>query len=95
MKSRDATFFESEFSMKSTPNVSSHESINSHEQFIPIEQSEEPHIHYPEDDNIVTRMSKRQRKVKFFGDDYIAYLVDETPTTIKEAFSLVEGSNKE
>jgi len=31
MESRDATFFESEFSMKSTPNISSHECINSHE----------------------------------------------------------------
>ena len=40
MESRDATFFEAEFPMKSTPNVSSHESINCHEQFILIEQSE-------------------------------------------------------
>ena len=56
MESRDATFFETEFPMKSTPNISSHESINSHEQFIPIEQSEEPHVHYPEEDNnVVTR----------------------------------------
>ena len=62
MESRDATFFETEFPMKSTPNISiSHESINSHEQFIPIEQYEEPHVHYPEeDDNVVTRTSKRQ-----------------------------------
>jgi len=37
MKSRDATFFESEFPIKSTPNICSHESINFHEQFIPIE----------------------------------------------------------
>ena len=37
MESRDATFFETEFPMKSTPNISSHESINSHEQFILIE----------------------------------------------------------
>jgi len=87
MESRDATFFESEFPMKSTPNISSHKSINSHEQFTPIEQTEEPHVHYPvEDDNIVTRTSKRQRKVKSFGDDYIVYLVDDTPTNIKEAF---------
>ena len=88
MESRDATFFESEFPMKSTPNISSHESINSHEQFIPIEQSEERHVNYPKvDDNIVTQMSKRQRKVKSFRDDYIVYLMDDTPTTMKEAFS--------
>ena len=47
MESRDTTFFESEFPMTSTPNISSQESINSHEQFILIEQSEEPHDHYP------------------------------------------------
>jgi len=87
-ESRDATFYESEFSMKSTSNIYSHKSINSHEQFIPIEQSKEPHVHYSaEDDNIVTRKSKRQRKVKSFGDDYIVHLVDDTPATIKEAFS--------
>ena len=88
MESRDVTFFESEFPMKSAPDISSHESINFHEQFILIEQTEEPHVHYPEeDDYIVTRKRKRQRKVKSFGDDYIVYLVDDTPTTIKEAFS--------
>jgi len=79
--------------MKSTPNISSHESINSHEQFIPIEQFEEPHVHYREDDdNVVTRTSKRQRKVKSFGDDYIVYLVDDTLTTIKEAFSSADAN---
>ena len=87
IESRDATFFESEFPMKNAPNISSHESINSHEQFILIEQTEKPHFHYPEDDNIITRKNKRQRKIKSFGDDYIVYLVDDTSTTIKEAFS--------
>ena len=46
MESRDVTFFESEFPMKSTPNIFNHKSINSHQQFILIEQSEEPHVHY-------------------------------------------------
>jgi hypothetical protein len=40
-----------------------------------------------ENDIVVTRKSKRQRVVKSFGDDYIVYLVDHTPTTIAEAFS--------
>ena len=40
-----------------------------------------------EDDTIVTRKSKRQRTAKYFGDDYIMYLVDDTPTTIEEAYS--------
>ena len=39
-----------------------------------------------EDDTIVTRKSKRQRTAKSFGDDYIVYLVDDTPTTIEEAY---------
>jgi hypothetical protein len=39
-----------------------------------------------EDDTIVTRKSKRHRTAKSFGDDYIVYLVDDTPTTIVEAY---------
>nr|ABF94958.1 retrotransposon protein, putative, Ty1-copia subclass [Oryza sativa Japonica Group] len=42
----------------------------------------------PEEDNIVdTRKSKRQRVAKSFGDDYIVYLVDDTPRTIEETYS--------
>nr|AAX95300.1 hypothetical protein [Oryza sativa Japonica Group]ABA92639.2 retrotransposon protein, putative, Ty1-copia subclass [Oryza sativa Japonica Group] len=42
----------------------------------------------PEKDNIIdTRKSKRQRVAKSFGDDYIVYLVDDTPKTIEEAYS--------
>ena len=42
----------------------------------------------PEEDNtIVTRKSKRKRTAKSFGDDYIVYLMDDTPTTIEEAYS--------
>jgi len=37
--------------------------------------------------NIVTKKSKRQKKLKSFRDGYIVYLVDDTPTIIKEAFS--------
>jgi hypothetical protein len=53
MVSRDATFFESEFPMKNAPSTINHESIIPHEQFIPIEHSEEPHVHNPEGDDIV------------------------------------------
>ena len=89
MESRDVTFFESEFLMKNTPSTSSHESI-----FLP--RTHEPVIHADvethediskEDNNIVTRKGKRQRVVKSFGEDYIIYLVDDTPTTIAEAYS--------
>jgi len=55
MESRDAIFFENEFPMKSAPNISSQESIILHEQFIVIEQTEEPYVQHPEeDDNTVT-----------------------------------------
>jgi hypothetical protein len=63
MESRDVTFFESEFFMKNTPSTSSHESI-----FLP--KTHEPVIHADvetyekvpeEDNNIVTRKSKRRR----------------------------------
>ena len=75
--------------MKNAPSTTSHEFIilHEHENFIPIEQTEEPYMQNPkEDDTIVTRKSKRQRTVKSFGGDYIVYLVDDTPTTIEEAY---------
>jgi hypothetical protein len=74
--------------MKNTPSTSSHETIIPHEQFILIEHFEEPPVQNPEEDDIVvTQKSKRKRTVKSFGDDYIVYLVDDTPRTIEEAYS--------
>jgi hypothetical protein len=90
MESRDATFFENEFPMKNTPSETSHETIIPHEQelSIPIDHAEDSHMHIPEeDDTIVTRKSKRQRFAKSFGDDFIVYLVEDIPTTIREAYS--------
>jgi hypothetical protein len=90
MESRDATFFENEFPMKSTSSSSNQESIISHEHdnLISDEQIKETHVQSPEEnDIIVTRKSKRQRVAKSFGDDYIVYLVNNTTTTIEEAFS--------
>ena len=40
-----------------------------------------------EDNNETLRKSKRQMTAKSFGDDFIVYLVDDTPRTIKEAYS--------
>jgi hypothetical protein len=40
-----------------------------------------------QDDSVSTRKIKRPRIVKSFGDDYIVYLVDDTPSTIEEAYS--------
>ena len=90
MESRDATFFENEFPMKNTPSKTSHETIIPHEQemFIPIDNTEETHMHIPEeDDTIVTWKSKIQRIAKSFSDDFIVYLVEDTPTTIREVYS--------
>jgi hypothetical protein len=40
-----------------------------------------------EDNNDAPRKSKRQRTAKSFGDDFIVYLIDDTPRTIEEAYS--------
>jgi hypothetical protein len=86
-ESRDATFFETNFPMKNIPGASSHDSVIPHEHIILTEQIEEPHAHNPEEDgNVVTLKSKRQRTTKSFGDDFIVYLMDDTPRTIEEAF---------
>jgi len=69
--------------MKNTPSKTSHETIIPHEQemCIPIDHAKGSHMHIPEVDNtIVTRKSKRQRIAKSFGDDFIVYLVEDTPT---------------
>jgi hypothetical protein len=96
MESRDTIFFENEFPMKTTPSTTSHESVipheheheHEHEMFTPVQQIEEPHEQNPEEDDIVvTRKSKRQRVAKSFGNDYIVYLVDDTPTTIEQTYS--------
>jgi hypothetical protein len=39
------------------------------------------------DDNEVPVRNKRQRIAKSFGDDFIVYLVDDTPTFIIEAYA--------
>jgi hypothetical protein len=94
MESRDATFFEDEFSMKiNTPGMLSHDSI-----FVPefhepvIDADDETQGEIPEEDNnTVTQKSKRQRVVKSFGEDFIIYLVDDTFTTIAEAYSSLDA----
>ena len=80
--------------MKNTPSTSSHESI-----FLP--ETHEPVIHTnvetheeisEKDNNIVTQKSKRRRVAKSFGEDYIIYLLDDTPTTIAEAYLSIEAN---
>ena len=87
LESRDATFFENIFPMKETSRSSSNELIQNrghNDSVVSFEQTlEENHEKY---DNEVTRKSKRQRIAKSFGDDFIVYLVDDTPRTIAEAY---------
>jgi hypothetical protein len=53
-----------------------------------MELNEPTFIEHPEEDNDeAPRRSKRQRTEKSFGDDFIIYLVDDTPKTIAEAYS--------
>jgi hypothetical protein len=78
--------------MKATHDTSNDELSIPHEHFILVEHTEESHIHNPvEDDNVSTRKSKRSRIAKSFGDDYIVYLVDDTPSTIEEAYSSLDA----
>ena len=92
-ESRDATFFEDEFPMKNIPSISSHNSISSEDVHELINNDDfETHVETPEEDNnTVTRKSKRQRIAKSFGEDFIIYLAENTPTTIAEAYSSIDA----
>jgi hypothetical protein len=87
LESRDVTFFENIFPMNVAYTLPS-----SSNEFIPKPTpSIEPSINPPsieEDDNVIApRRSKRQRVAKSFGDDFTVYLIDDTPTTIAEAYA--------
>ncbi|KAK1602846.1 hypothetical protein QYE76_059323, partial [Lolium multiflorum] len=87
-ESRDATFFEDIFPMRDMHGMSSWESDPIHE--TPMESDEESDDESSdsdEDDNETPTRSKRQRTAKSFGNDFIVYLVDDTPTTISEALA--------
>src|SRR5215216_1376286 len=91
MESNDATFFEDIFPMKDSPSssnqemssLSSQELITIPEPTISIEHPDNP----VEDNSEAPTRSKRQRTAKSFGDDFIVYLVDDTHTSISEAYA--------
>jgi hypothetical protein len=91
MESNDAIFFEDIFPMKGSsssanqemPSSSSQELIAIPEPTILIEHSDNP----VEDNNEAPTRTKRQRNAMSFGSDFIIYLVDDTPTSISEAFA--------
>ncbi|KAK1631860.1 hypothetical protein QYE76_006175 [Lolium multiflorum] len=87
-ESRGATFFEDIFPMRDMHGMSSWESDPIHE--TPMESDEESDDESSdsdEDNNEAPTRSKRQRTAKSFGNDFIVYLVDDTPTTISEALA--------
>ena len=56
----------------------------------PIEHNEHTLMENPEEDNNDTpRKSKRQMTVKLFGDDFILYLIDDTPEPLKRHIHLL------
>ncbi|KAK1662259.1 hypothetical protein QYE76_050418 [Lolium multiflorum] len=65
------------------PSTSIQEFATIPESTIPIEHLE----NLEEDNNEAPKRSKRQRTAKSFGNDFIVYLVDDTPTSISEAYA--------
>ena len=53
----------------------------------PLESFEQPLKVLEKDDNEVAVRNRRQRIAKSFSDDFIVYLVDDTPTSIAEAYA--------
>jgi hypothetical protein len=51
-----------------------------------IEHNEQILVKNLRGDNETPKKSKRQRTAKSFGDEFIMYLVDDTPRTIEEAY---------
>jgi hypothetical protein len=72
--------------MKNTPRTSSHESILFPETLEQVKHAEtETHTEYLEEDG--NEAPKRSERQKSFGDDFIIYLVNDTPRTIEKAYS--------
>ena len=88
MESRNAIFFENIFPMRDGTSLSRQEFIKDDSSTELIEHNEPTLVENPEEDNNdAPRKSKRQRTVKSFGDDFIVYLMDDTPRTIEEVYS--------
>jgi hypothetical protein len=87
-ESRDATFFENIFPMKDMHSNAKFSTAIAPDNTIPIESLVECFEQIlEEDDNEVPVRNKRQRIAKSFGDDFIVYLVDDTPTSIIETYA--------
>jgi hypothetical protein len=98
LKSCDVTFFENIFPMKNfhsmtrlLKNVIADTTPEPFENFVHVEHTLEP-VH-EEIDSEAPRRRKRQRTAMSFGDDFIIYLVDDTPRTISEAFASPDAND--
>ena len=92
IESKDATFFEDIFPMRDMQSTSRLESDETPEPAIPMEYYEHKSDESSsEDDEEAPVRSKRQRTAKSFGDDFFVYLVDDTPTSILEAYASLEA----
>jgi hypothetical protein len=92
LESRDVTFFENIFPIKTSNGMSSlpinviaDTTPEPSKNFDHAEHTSEP-IH-EEIDNEATRRSKRPRTTESFGDNFTIYLVDDISKTIVEAFA--------
>jgi hypothetical protein len=60
----------------------------------PVESFEQPPEEVlEENDNKVPVRNKRRRIAKSFGDDFIVYLVNDTPTSITEAYASLDADD--
>jgi hypothetical protein len=87
LESRDVTFFENIFPMKETYSLPSSSNNLTPEPTTISEPLDHPHVHEEDNSEVAPRRSKRQRVAKSFGDDFIVYLIDDTPTSISEAYA--------
>ena len=74
--------------MKDMPSSSNQRSETTPEPFVPLAHSEQKHTKiHQEDNNEAPRRGKIQRNTKSIGEDFIVYLVNDTPTSISEAYA--------
>jgi hypothetical protein len=91
-ESRDATFSENIFLIKDMCSNARFFSKIAPDFTIliesPVESFEQPPKEVlEENDNEVPLRNKRRRIARFFGDNFIVYLMDDTPTSITEAYA--------
>jgi hypothetical protein len=91
MDSRDATFFDDIFPMREDYCSTSQKSLINDEPTDMIEHNEQTLVVNLRGDNEISKQSKRQRTAKSFGDNFIVYLMDDTPRTIEEAYSSLDA----